>query len=171
MQTKIYVPEMRLLQNTDVGDLSERIELRKRLNCKSFKWYLDNIIPEKFIPDENVKAYGLASYCVFLNKQIGSCFLRNREKYVSECYGFCFSRVFSNDQSQVRNRANNGDLCLDTLQRLENKGDVVLGVFACQNSGSASQVSLIALKECVLTKLVFSKYLDFLSQGAGECGE
>jgi hypothetical protein len=43
----------------DVGDLTERKELRKRLNCKSFKWFLDNVIPEKFIPDENVKAYGL----------------------------------------------------------------------------------------------------------------
>lgn len=48
-------------QTKDVGDLSERHALRKRLNCSSFKWYLDNIIPEKFIPDENVQAYGAVS--------------------------------------------------------------------------------------------------------------
>uniref|UniRef100_A0A915DLN8 Uncharacterized protein n=1 Tax=Ditylenchus dipsaci TaxID=166011 RepID=A0A915DLN8_9BILA len=60
-------------------DLSERKALRERLKCHSFKWYLDNVIPEKFIPDENVKAYGY-----------------------------------------VRNA--NGILCLDSLQRLENKG-------------------------------------------------
>lgn len=41
-----------------IGDISERLELRKKLNCKSFKWYLDDIYPEKFIPDENAVAYG-----------------------------------------------------------------------------------------------------------------
>lgn len=40
------------------GDINERLELRKKLKCKSFKWYLNNVYPEKFIPDENVIAYG-----------------------------------------------------------------------------------------------------------------
>lgn len=41
-----------------IGDVQNRINLRKKLKCKSFKWYLENVYPEKSIPDENVIAYG-----------------------------------------------------------------------------------------------------------------
>ncbi|MBN3323970.1 GALT5 acetylgalactosaminyltransferase, partial [Atractosteus spatula] len=34
----------------DIGDLTEQIQLRKNLKCKSFKWYLDNIYPDMEAP-------------------------------------------------------------------------------------------------------------------------
>ncbi|KAG5283279.1 hypothetical protein AALO_G00040330 [Alosa alosa] len=41
----------------DIGNLTEQIQLRQKLKCKSFKWYLDNIYPDMDAP--LVKAEGL----------------------------------------------------------------------------------------------------------------
>lgn len=48
------------LAKTDVGSLKNRQQFKKDKHCKSFKWFLDNVYPQKFILDSphHVFAYG-----------------------------------------------------------------------------------------------------------------
>lgn len=87
------------------GDISERLELRKRLKCKSFKWYLDNIYPEKFIPDENAVAYGRVS---LRNKPLCLDNLQHEEDkpYNLGLYS-CHSKLYP---SQFFSLSNSGEL-------------------------------------------------------------
>ena len=47
----------------DFGDVSERKELRKKLNCHSFDWYVKNIYPDLFVPGEAL-ASGEVIHCI-----------------------------------------------------------------------------------------------------------
>lgn len=70
-----FMKHQPVLVELDHGDISERLELRKRLKCRSFNWYLRNVYDnKKFIFDEQVFAYGnirnpLTDLCIDLNTE------------------------------------------------------------------------------------------------------
>lgn len=68
-------------QGLDVGNLTQQRELRKKLKCKSFKWYLENVFPDLKAPI--VRASG-----VVINVALGKCIsIRNTTAILEDCDG------------------------------------------------------------------------------------
>uniref|UniRef100_A0A8C5PYR2 polypeptide N-acetylgalactosaminyltransferase n=1 Tax=Leptobrachium leishanense TaxID=445787 RepID=A0A8C5PYR2_9ANUR len=68
-----------LKSNTSIGDLSAQKELRRKLKCESFKWYIDNVYPDLDAP--LVRATG-----VLTNLELGKCIsLENNILHLETC--------------------------------------------------------------------------------------
>ncbi|XP_055343923.1 polypeptide N-acetylgalactosaminyltransferase 13-like [Paramacrobiotus metropolitanus] len=92
-----------------LGDISERLALRKKLNCKSFRWYLENIYPEAIVPLD------YHSIGEVRNPKSNRCldtFSKKTGEPVSSsaCHGFGGNQAWSHTG---RGEIQNDELCLD----------------------------------------------------------
>ncbi|XP_043921433.1 polypeptide N-acetylgalactosaminyltransferase 12 [Protopterus annectens] len=55
------------------GDVTERLELKKKIGCNSFKWFLENVYPDLHVPEDRpgffgmLKNKGMHDYCFDYN--------------------------------------------------------------------------------------------------------
>eukprot|EP00051_Salpingoeca_urceolata_P033168 m.19309 g.19309 ORF g.19309 m.19309 type:complete len:636 (-) comp5917_c0_seq1:3732-5639(-) len=105
------------------GSIEDRQQLRKALNCKPFKWYLQNVFPDMFVPDrEHALARGSirnadSGLCI----HTGSANLNEMKPALVACGPeripangeFFFSRLLH----EIRIESTFGSRCLDSSKR------------------------------------------------------
>lgn len=117
----------------DFGDVTERRQLRKELNCKSFRWYLDNIYPELFIPGEAV-ANGEVNYFDHSVKILPKVFTPIL---------YLFLIMIANAPKcyiQIKNLGYGGKTCLDSPAGKKNMKKTV-GLYPCHGQGGNQVIS------------------------------
>ncbi|CAG5120073.1 unnamed protein product [Candidula unifasciata] len=149
---RLFYMHRRDLLNTDFGDITERKRLREKLKCKNFKWYLDNVYPQKFIIDENVKAWGMVR-----NTNSSMCLdtLQKDESTVFEMG--LFSCQNGGSSSQVMSLSKNDQLRRET---------------GCleESSDGGSKVSLRPCSDRSSMKWVHDKKTGtIINQASGKC--
>ncbi|CAK8696058.1 unnamed protein product [Clavelina lepadiformis] len=96
----------------EYGDISERQKLRERLQCKSFKWYLENIYPDSQIPGSYL------SLGEVRNQESGVCLdtmgrKENDKVGIFSCHGMGGNQVWAfTGNKEIRC----DDICLDVTK-------------------------------------------------------
>lgn len=91
------------------GNVTERKELRKKLQCKTFRWYLENIYPESQMPLDYYHLGEIRNE--FTNKCLDTYNRKSGENVaVSHCHGMGGNQVFAYTK---RKQIMSDDNCLD----------------------------------------------------------
>ncbi|XP_011304584.1 polypeptide N-acetylgalactosaminyltransferase 5 isoform X1 [Fopius arisanus] len=96
-------------RSVPVGDVSERVELRRKMKCKSFRWYLENIYPESPMPLDyyylgDVKNVEMKNCLDTMGRRTGETV------GLSYCHGLGGNQVFAYTKRQ---QIMSDDMCLD----------------------------------------------------------
>jgi polypeptide N-acetylgalactosaminyltransferase len=134
-----------MFNKTRIGDISKQLELRKKLKCKPFKWYLDKKVPDllELFPAERKLEFASGAlqlftdqkYCITL-EQVNSTFQLGLGKcpqnLIEPPQEFHFELTWNRDL-----RLYSSHICVDLT--MENSKDNTLTLEHCQN-GKTNQM-------------------------------
>lgn len=124
----IYLKNVPSARFVNFGDITDRLAIRDRLQCKSFKWYLENVYPQLEIPRKTPgKSFQM---------KIGNLCLDSMARKESEapglfgCHGTGGNQEWVFDQLTKTFKNAISQLCLDFSSNTENK---TVTMVKCEN--------------------------------------
>ena len=132
----------RLPPGKTIGDLSWATEIQERLQCKDFDWYLDNVYPELFVPDDRRSVLQRGALANVANNvcmdtlgkksqgdQIGlySC-------HDGDAVGVGTQDFVLTTKREIRVPLNNFDMCIDR-GFADPAGGTLLSLYGCHGGG------------------------------------
>nr|XP_042716713.1 polypeptide N-acetylgalactosaminyltransferase 3 isoform X2 [Chrysemys picta bellii] len=144
------------------GDISKRLDLRQRLQCKNFTWYLNNVYPEAYVPDLNPPLSGfLKNVGRRLCLDAGENNHGGKPLIMYTCHGLGGNQYFEySEHSEIRHNIQK-ELCLYASQ-----GPVQLRV--CNYKGQKTFTPGEEKWELRKDQLLYNAALNMCLTGNGE---
>eukprot|EP00053_Salpingoeca_punica_P018111 m.176300 g.176300 ORF g.176300 m.176300 type:complete len:585 (-) comp17363_c1_seq1:321-2075(-) len=127
-----------LPKTMSLGDVSHMMNIRKKFQCKSFKWYLENVYPEMFVPYD---ANFIVASGELRNPELNACLDTLGAKFagsdvgVYPCHHSHGTQEFVlSKKNEIRVAAMDFDSCLDA----GNEGNTVK-IWDCHQGGGNQQ--------------------------------
>ncbi|KAK5863523.1 hypothetical protein PBY51_000550 [Eleginops maclovinus] len=128
------------------GDISDRLNLREKLHCKNFTWYLDAIYPEAFIPDLDPELFGAiknsgSQSCL----DVGENNQGDKPMIMYTCHNMGGNQYFEYSSGKELRHNIGKQLCLHAMPQPQQ-----LKLELCQRKGKGTSVS--PQQEWILTE-------------------
>ncbi|KAG9469260.1 hypothetical protein GDO78_020931 [Eleutherodactylus coqui] len=120
------------------GDVTERRQLREKLRCKSFKWFLENVYPEVHVPEDNpghfgmLKNKGMSDHCFDYNPASEQD-VTGQKIILYPCHGMGQNQFFEyTSYNEIRYNTRQPEGCAAVEQ-----GSDQLTIFLCRENGQS----------------------------------
>ncbi|XP_037349807.1 polypeptide N-acetylgalactosaminyltransferase 12 [Talpa occidentalis] len=122
------------------GDVTERRQLREKLQCKDFRWFLENVYPELHVPEDRpgffgmFQSKGLRGYCFDYNPPNENQIV-GHQVILYPCHGMGQNQFFEyTSKNELRYNTNQPEACLAV-----EAGADTLTMHLCQETAPENQ--------------------------------